>query len=160
ILPILNTYTGRTPGAFIEEKSFSLVWHYRKVAEGLGELRASELINNLNYLTRDRGLQLLPGSKVIEIKNIDINKGKAALSHLYKQDYDFVMAVGDDHTDEDIFKALPDSAYTFKVGSSVSAARFYLSNTEEVRLFLNRLSTARDIASSERVFKNRNLIKK
>lgn len=144
ILPILNTYTGRTPGAFIEEKSFSLVWHYRKVAEGLGELRASELINNLGYLTRDRGLQLLPGNKVIEIKNVDINKGKAALSHLHKRDYDFVMAVGDDHTDEDIFKALPESAYTFKVGSSVSAARFYLRNTEEVRVFLNSLSTAPD----------------
>lgn len=160
ILPILNTYTERTPGAFIEEKSFSLVWHYRKVAKGLGELRASELINNLGYLTRDRGLQLLPGNKVIEIKNMDINKGKAALTHLYKKDYDFVMAVGDDHTDEDTFKALPDSAYTFKVGSSMSAARFYLRNVPEVRAFLNRLINAPEIKFSDRILKQREPIRK
>jgi trehalose 6-phosphate synthase/phosphatase len=160
IMPILNTYTGRTPGAFIEEKSFSLVWHYRKVPKDLGDLRASELVNNLGYLTRDRGLQLLPGSKVIEVKNMEINKGKAALSLLYKQEYDFIMAIGDDHTDEDIFKAMPDRAYTFKVGSSMSAAKFYLRKVEEVRQFLNRLATAPEIGLSERIFKQRELIKK
>lgn len=142
IFPILNMYVDRTPGAFIEEKSFSLVWHYRKTTKGLGELRASELINNLGYLTRDKGLQLLPGNKVIEIKNIEINKGKAALLHMYGQEYDFVMAVGDDHTDEDIFKSLPETAFTFKVGSGMSAARYYLRNTDEVRSFLGRLTTA------------------
>ena len=141
IFPILNTYVDRTPGSFIEEKSFSLVWHYRKAPKGLGELRASELVNNLGYLTKDKGLQLLPGNKVIEIKNMEVNKGKAALSFMYNQDYDFVMAVGDDHTDEDIFKALPESAFTFKVGSNMSAARFYLRNTEEVRCFLNGLTS-------------------
>ncbi|HQS06274.1 MAG TPA: bifunctional alpha,alpha-trehalose-phosphate synthase (UDP-forming)/trehalose-phosphatase, partial [Daejeonella sp.] len=75
IFPILNTYVERTPGSFIEEKSFSLVWHFRKVPKDLGDLRVSELVNNLVYLTKDKGLQLLPGNKVIEIKNIEINKG-------------------------------------------------------------------------------------
>ena len=139
IFPILNTYVERTPGAFIEEKSFSLVWHYRKVAKGLGDLRASELVNNLGYLIKDKALQLLIGNKVIEIKNMEINKGKAALTQMLNKDYDFVMAVGDDHTDEDIFKALPGTAFTFKVGSSMSAAQFYLRNTLEVRQFLLRI---------------------
>ncbi len=160
IMPILNTYTDRTPGAFVEEKSFSLVWHYRKVPKDLGELRASELVNNLGYLTRDRGLQLLPGSKVIEVKNMEVNKGKAALKHLYKQDYDFIMAIGDDHTDEDIFKALPATAYTFKVGSTMSAANFYLRNTAEVRQFLGNLAKAPVIEFSDRIFKQREVIKK
>lgn len=141
IFPILNTYVERTPGSFIEEKSFSLVWHFRKVPKDLGDLRVSELVNNLVYLTKDKGLQLLPGNKVIEIKNIEINKGKAALNFMFKKDYDFIMAIGDDHTDEDIFKALTDSAYTFKVGSSLSAARFYLRNPGDVRQFLHRLSS-------------------
>ncbi len=140
IFPILNTYVDRTPGSFIEEKSYSLVWHYRKTPTGMGELRSNELINNLIYLIKDKGLQLLPGNKVIEIKNMEINKGKAALAHLYKQNYDFVFAVGDDHTDEDIFKALPESAYTVKVGSTLSAARFYLRDPLEVRHFLTQLT--------------------
>ncbi|GEP91214.1 trehalose 6-phosphate synthase /trehalose 6-phosphatase [Chitinophaga terrae (ex Kim and Jung 2007)] len=139
ILPIMELATDRTPGAFIEEKSFSLVWHYRKVESGLGELRANELMNTLRYFTVEKGLQVLPGDKVIEVKNIEINKGKAALSWLNHQPYDFIMAMGDDVTDEDIFKALPLEATTIKVGSQVSAAQYYLRSYHEVRHFLRTL---------------------
>jgi trehalose 6-phosphate synthase/phosphatase len=139
IYSVLETYVDRTPGAFIEEKNYSLVWHYRKVEKGLGELRTNELVNNLRYLINDKGLQLLPGNKVLEIKNVEINKGKAALSMLQNNDFDFIMALGDDHTDEDIFKALPQNALTVKVGNNVSAARFYLKNYKEARGLLKAL---------------------
>ncbi|WP_217606294.1 bifunctional alpha,alpha-trehalose-phosphate synthase (UDP-forming)/trehalose-phosphatase [Chitinophaga sp. GbtcB8] len=139
IYSTLDTYTDRTPGAFIEEKSYSLVWHYRKVEEGLGELRANELTNTLRYYTNDKGLQVLPGDKVIEVKNVEINKGRAAINWLQDRHYDFVMAIGDDHTDEDIFKALPEETISIKVGSQVSAARYYLRNFHEVRQFLATL---------------------
>jgi len=136
IYPILETYVDRTPGSFIEEKTYSLVWHYRKAQAGLGELRANELMNNLKYLASDKGLQLLAGDKVLEVKNMDINKGKAALTLTEGRDYDFIIAFGDDYTDEDIFKALPESAITIKVGSNLSAAKFYLRNPSEVRKLL------------------------
>jgi len=139
IYPILETYVDRTPGSFIEEKTYSLVWHYRKAQKGLGELRASELSNNLKYLASDKGLQLLPGDKVLEIKNMEVNKGKAALSLTENKNYDFIIAFGDDYTDEDIFKSLPESAITIKVGSNISAAKFYLRNPGEVRRFLSSL---------------------
>lgn len=140
IQPILETFTDRTPGSFIEEKSYSLVWHYRKVEAGLGELRANELLNTLRYFASDIGLQLLPGDKVIEIKNVEINKGKATRSWLADKEFDFILAIGDDHTDEDIFKALSADAVTIKVGSQVSAARYYLRNYQEVRAFLRSLA--------------------
>jgi len=136
ISPVLETYVDRTPGSFIEEKTYSLVWHYRNAQKGLGELRAAELINNLKYIVSDKGLQLLPGDKVLEIKNIEVNKGKAAAMLLDKEDYDFIIAFGDDYTDEDVFKALPESAVTIKVGSNVSAAKYYLRNPAEVRKLL------------------------
>jgi trehalose 6-phosphate synthase/phosphatase len=133
VKPMLESYSDRTAGSFIEEKRFSLAWHYRNVEKGLGELRANELISNMRYLTRERNLQLLPGNKVVEIKNSEINKGKAALSYTYGKEYDFILAMGDDHTDEDIFESLPDLATTIKVGSSVSAAKYYLNDVEQVR---------------------------
>ena len=136
IFPIMETYVDRTPGSFIEEKTYSLAWHYRKAQKGLGELRANELMDNLKYQANDKGLQLLPGDKVLEIKNMEINKGKAALTLTNNEDYDFIMAFGDDYTDEDLFKALPDSAITIKVGSNISAAKFYLRSPTEVRRFL------------------------
>jgi trehalose 6-phosphate synthase/phosphatase len=136
---VLDTYTDRTPGSFIEEKSYSLVWHYRKVEEGLGELRANEIINHLRMIIADKGLQMMPGNKVIEFKNIEVNKGKAAQNWLYDNNPDFILALGDDHTDEDIFKALSPEAYTIKVGSNISAARYYLKDYREVRELLKEL---------------------
>ena len=141
VKPMLESYSDRTAGSFIEEKRFSLAWHYRNVEKGLGELRANELISNMRYLTRERGLQLLPGNKVVEIKNSEINKGKAALSYTYGQDFDFVLAMGDDHTDEDIFESLPDLATTIKVGSSVSAAKYYLTDVKQVRDLLEFINS-------------------
>jgi len=148
ITPILETYVDRTPGTFIEEKTYSLVWHYRKAQKGLGELRAGELMNNLKYLATDKGLQLLPGDKVVEVKNIEINKGKAALTLIDGDKYDFIMAFGDDYTDEDVFKALPDGAITIKIGSNLSAAKFYLRNPWEARKLLTKLTESAVVKSN------------
>lgn len=140
IYPVLESFADRTAGAFIEEKDFSLVWHYRKVEESLGELRSGELVSTLRYLVEDKGLQLLPGNKVVEIKNVEINKGKAALNFAQESEYDFIMAIGDDFTDEDMFKALPATTISVKVGSHVSAARYFIGDVGEVRSFLQELS--------------------
>ncbi len=140
IMPVLKNFTERTPGTFIEEKTFSLVWHYRRADDDLGELRAGELLNTLRYAIADLGLNLLAGNKVVEIKNIEINKGKTALHYTNSNQYDFVLAMGDDTTDEDMFRALKDTnAYTIKVSSNISAAKYYLKDPQEVRLFLNEL---------------------
>ena len=136
---VLERYTDRTPGSFIEDKSYSMVWHYRRVEQGLGELRVNEIINHLRLIVADKGLQLMPGNKVLEIKNIEVNKGKAAQNWLYDRNADFILALGDDHTDEDIFKALPETAYTIKVGSNISAAKYFVRNPREVRLLLKEL---------------------
>jgi len=139
VRPMLESYSDRTPGSFIEEKRYALAWHYRKVEGGLGELRANELISNMRYLTRERGLQLLPGNKVVEIKSSEINKGKATLEYLNHKEFDFIIAMGDDHTDEDIFTAINDVAITIKIGSSISEANYYLRNVQEVRNLLKNL---------------------
>ncbi len=138
VRPMLESYSDRTPGSFIEEKNYSLAWHYRKVDKDLGEQRAGELSNNLTYLTRETGLQILPGNKVLEIKSVEVNKGKAALSYLQDKNFDFILAIGDDHTDEDIFTSLPAYATSIKVGSRLTAADYYLKNVEDVRGFLEK----------------------
>ena len=150
---VLDTYTDRTPGSFVEEKSYSLVWHYRKVEKGLGELRAGEIVNHLRMAIADKGLQMMEGNKVIEFKNIEVNKGKAALNWLHNNNPDFILALGDDHTDEDIFKALPEDAYTIKVGSNISAARYYLRDYREVRELLKTLTSYQEKrqATQERI---------
>ena len=139
ILPVLELYVNRTPGSFIEEKDYSLVWHYRKVETGLGELRTRELTSHLKYLSSNSNLQVLEGDMVVEIKDREVNKGRTAAQWLQKFDKDFSMAVGDDFTDEDTFKVMPKDAYTIKVGRKNSAARFSVNDFKEVRTLLKAM---------------------
>jgi trehalose 6-phosphate synthase/phosphatase len=55
--------------------------------------------------------------------------------------WDFILALGDDWTDEDIFKILPPSAYSIKVGFKTTQARFYIESTEVCRNLLRELIT-------------------
>ncbi|TRX48805.1 bifunctional alpha,alpha-trehalose-phosphate synthase (UDP-forming)/trehalose-phosphatase [Fulvivirga sp. M361] len=139
IRPIMEIYVNKTPGSFIEEKDYSLVWHFRKVETGLGELRSREIISHLKYLAVNMNLQVLEGSMVVEIKNLEVNKGKAAMKWVQEKANDFILAIGDDATDEDTFKALPDQAFTIKVGDIHSAARFSLMEPKQVRNLLKQL---------------------
>ncbi len=132
VYPILELYADRTPGAFVEEKEHSLVWHYRKADPVLGSLRAMELKDDLLHLTSNLNVAVMEGNKVIEIKNATINKGRAALTWLTKKPWDFVLALGDDRTDEDLFDVLPAEAYSIKVGLSPSKARFNLISQRDV----------------------------
>ncbi|MFK7900974.1 MAG: bifunctional alpha,alpha-trehalose-phosphate synthase (UDP-forming)/trehalose-phosphatase [Cyclobacteriaceae bacterium] len=136
ILQILELYVDRTPGTFIEKKDFSLVWHFRAAEAGFGELRARELVSNLQYLTSNMDVQVLEGNKVIEVKNAGINKGKSALRWLAKENWDFITALGDDWTDEDTFHVMPESAFTIKVGLTASEARYNIKSPIEVRELL------------------------
>ncbi|GAA4356398.1 hypothetical protein GCM10023185_20150 [Hymenobacter saemangeumensis] len=138
--PVLDQYVSRTAGSCIEEKDYSLVWHYRRADADLGEMRARELVSHLSFMTANSDLQVLEGNKVIEIKHVGINKGTAASRWLAQYPADFILALGDDRTDEDTFRALPASAYTVRVGGSTrSRARFRLAGVKEVRALLGRL---------------------
>lgn len=137
IRPILESYVERTPGSLIEEKDFSLVWHYRKAEIGLGDNRARQLADTLASFASNLHLRIQEGAKVIEVKNSNINKGRAALQLLEKFRPDFVLAFGDDRTDEDLFTRLPAEAHTIKVGISATAARYNVPSFLEVRKILS-----------------------
>ena len=136
---LMEKLADQTPGAYIETKPYSLAWHYRKVELGLGELKAAELKEILSPMLHDYGLQLLDGNAVIEVKNTEVNKGKAALEIAGHIKADFLLAIGDDVTDEDLFKYLPHSTISIKVGNNKSAAKYYLDQQEDVLQFLNQL---------------------
>jgi trehalose 6-phosphate synthase/phosphatase len=141
IAPIMELYADRTPGSFVEEKDFSLVWQYRRSDSRLGDLRARELVAHMEALTTNLNLQVLEGSKVVEVKNAGVNKGRATLRWVAEYKPDFILAVGDDWTDEDTFKALPEKAWTVKVGLSATAARYNLGAPSKVIALLHELLT-------------------
>ncbi|GHA41984.1 bifunctional alpha,alpha-trehalose-phosphate synthase (UDP-forming)/trehalose-phosphatase [Salinimicrobium marinum] len=140
VRPVLETFVDRTPGTFIEEKNYSLVWHYRKADPELGEIRANELSTVLKDLTSNHGLSVLEGNKVLEIKTSGINKGKAANKILVERKHDFIFGIGDDWTDEYLFNELPEQAITVKVGVKETSAKYYVKDVEQVRDLLKEFS--------------------
>ncbi|MET4105447.1 bifunctional alpha,alpha-trehalose-phosphate synthase (UDP-forming)/trehalose-phosphatase [Hymenobacter sp. UYP22] len=140
IRPILEQYVSRTPGSAIEEKDYSLVWHYRRADAGLGAVRTRDLLNHLTFMTSNTDLQVLEGNKILEIKNAGINKGTAAAQWVGATQPGFILALGDDRTDEDIFAALPPGAYSLKVGPTPrSRARYSVAGVAEVHRLLGSL---------------------
>jgi trehalose 6-phosphate synthase/phosphatase len=139
IRPTMELFAQRSPGSFIEEKNHTLAWHYRNVNPELGFIRSRELLDNLHHLLRNAQLQIIDGNKVIEVRMSGVDKGTVAKSFLEESHYDFIMAVGDDKTDEDMFRALADKAITIKIGKGHTNAQYNLSNYTEVIALLNKL---------------------
>jgi trehalose 6-phosphate synthase/phosphatase len=146
IQPIMELFVDRTPGSFLEEKSFSLVWHCRRCDPALANLRMHEMKDALMATTRNMELGVFEGSKIIEVKNIGINKGSAAETWLEGQNWDFIFAAGDDFTDEDMFAVLPEKAASVKLGPGASKAKYQLDSPKRLRDLLEELSSTADSA--------------
>ncbi|WP_285058399.1 bifunctional alpha,alpha-trehalose-phosphate synthase (UDP-forming)/trehalose-phosphatase [Pedobacter ginsengisoli] len=125
---IMQHYVFRSPDSFIEKKDFSLAWHYRNADPFLANRRAKDLHDELVEYTVQMPLDVLNGHKVIEVRNKGVNKGLAAMRILDSASYDFILCIGDDQTDEDMFKILAKNpaAYTVKVGHQASFAEYNL----------------------------------
>lgn len=141
---VLELYVDRTPGSFLEEKDYSLVWHYRKADREFGAVRVGELKENLSHLTASFDLGILEGNRVVEVRHAGITKGRGAAHWLAHGPWDFIVAAGDDRTDEDMFTSLPEHACSVKVGLQPSQARFTLRNPRELREFLRTLLPGED----------------
>ena len=134
LIPLFETFTDRTPGTFIEKKKNSLVWHYRKSDPELASDRVVEFKTVLTSLISEE-LQVLDLNKAIEIISVRINKG-VAISELFKNNYDFIICMGDDISDEYMFNTLPEDSFSIKVGNKNTNAKYYIQNPLEVRKLL------------------------
>lgn len=125
VLPILNEYVNRCNGTFIEEKTGSIAWHYRNADSDFAQLRLHELRDDLSEIIRHKtDFEILEGNKVLEIKSGKYDKGQAAKILMKDNLFNFILAAGDDKTDESMFIALPAEAYTIRVGLTPSLARY------------------------------------
>lgn len=139
--PILDQFVDRTPGSLVEEKDFSLVWHYRDVPTELAYIRTLNLKHDLRNLIKGTTTGMFDGNKIVEIKPRNITKSHAAATLSDKYQPDFILCIGDDFTDEDMFKGLPQSAYTIHVGhKDETAAHNTIADVPSVHALLRKLA--------------------
>lgn len=139
LLEILQLFVKKTPGSRLEEKQTALAWHYREVDAWLGTLRAQQLVNTLIAICTRQNLQIMQGKKVVEIKSPHYTKGSEVKRLLQNKKYNFILAMGDDTTDDDMFQALPIDAETIKIGHASESARYNLKSQSDALPFLQSL---------------------
>jgi trehalose 6-phosphate synthase/phosphatase len=122
----------------VEQKNAAVVWHYRAARPYDAQKSLVAIRRQLKPLLAQYGLLMKAGNKVLEVHAADISKGRVAQEWLI-HDHDFVLTIGDDTTDEDMFTALSPAAYSIKVGLGTTAARFRLPNVRAVLELLNKL---------------------
>ncbi|SHE82002.1 bifunctional alpha,alpha-trehalose-phosphate synthase (UDP-forming)/trehalose-phosphatase [Flavisolibacter ginsengisoli] len=138
IRPLMQLFVDRCAGSFIEEKNSTLAWHYRNTQQELGFSRSRELRNSLMQLITNTPLQVIDGNKVLEVRMIGVDKGATAMNLINYLNPDFILCIGDDTTDEDMFRSLRERGYTIKIGRGNTAAQYTIMSQREVYPFLSR----------------------
>ena len=143
IRPLIQRYVNIMPNSYIEEKDYSLGWHYRPVqntvdAAQAGRQLEAELKEYFRQAGREKDWMVTNDVMVVEINTAAANKGTSASVIAGEETYDLILAIGDSSTDEFMFRALSNHQ-TVKVGAGVTAARHTVKDVTAVRDLLKHL---------------------
>ena len=160
VLKILQSFKAKTEGSYIVNKEATIAWYYKDCDSYFGHLQANELTSHLNNIFEGGRIEVVNGKDCVEIKPKNVNKGYF-ISHIIQNEFlnskyvDFVMAIGDDDSDEEMFKYLSSMEFQFNqlkkkekeivtfgvtVGKKPSTAKYFLNEVNEIILYLDSLS--------------------
>ncbi|CAO2823028.1 unnamed protein product [Amaranthus hypochondriacus] len=148
VRPIMELYAESTDGSSIEYKESALVWHYQDSDHDFGACQAKELLDHLENVLANEPVVVKRGKHIVEVKPPGVSKGIvvenliATMNHKGKP-ADFVLCIGDDRSDEDMFEGLSrtmsspslppiSEVFACTVGQKPSMAKYYLDDSSEV----------------------------
>lgn len=147
----LNQALDKFPKAQVENKQFTLSIHYRNIPVR----KTSSLMSIVRKTVHsfDPRLILTPGKKVLEVRpQVKWGKGKAVLQVLKTSNLSgrpTAIFIGDDKTDEDVFRVLRFKGIMIRVGKERKTdAVYYVKDVGEVLQLLRSLITLRTSNSS------------
>lgn len=141
---IMNDYSERVPGSFVEKKEHSISWHYRNSPAEFASYQSRKLREELEVGMSNLPVSVIGGKKIVEARTIEANKGAFARWYLDSfnniSENEVILAIGDDETDEDLFVSMPEGkSMTIKVGEGETQARYRLNDQAQVLEFLSAL---------------------
>ncbi|VFQ89925.1 unnamed protein product [Cuscuta campestris] len=159
VLPVMKQYADATDGSSIETKESALVWHHQDADPDFGSCQAKEMLDHLENVLANEPAVVKRGQQIVEVKPQGVTKGLAAEKVLEimanrGKPPDFVMCIGDDRSDEDMFEGItkmvsgvcmptaPPELFACTVGQKPSRARYYLDDTSDVVKLLQSLATS------------------
>ncbi|KAJ6837066.1 putative alpha,alpha-trehalose-phosphate synthase [UDP-forming] 7 [Iris pallida] len=161
--PVMKLYTESTDGSYMETKESALVWHHQDADPGFGSAQAKEMLEHLEGVLANEPVSVKNGQLIVEVKPQGVSKGLVAEKILLSmvenaKRADFVLCIGDDRSDEDMFEGIAGvktkdlvapttSVFACTVGQKPSKARYYLDDTSDVINMLGALAESSDDAS-------------
>ncbi len=140
-LAALNALSFQYQGSFVERKNYSIAWHYRAIADRVTQPEKRQILAALRSLPMHNHFTICDSELTIELRSPGIDKGSFVARWMGDQYFDFIMAIGDSQTDEDLFDILDQNSYSVRVGESdQSSAKFYVENQRAVLPLLQRIS--------------------
>ena len=170
VRPIMTYFSERTPGTYIESKESSLAWHYRDADPHFGAWQAKDMQIHMEDVMSTLPLEIIQGNKLVEVRHVGVNKSlvleevlrqgprngyeeQVAVDEDNMEDFDFVLCVGDDRSDEDMYQLLkswharkgeanetPD-LYNVRIGPGATSAEFCLESVVELRKILRGMAS-------------------
>ncbi|KAG6487128.1 alpha,alpha-trehalose-phosphate synthase [UDP-forming] 6-like [Zingiber officinale] len=161
--PVMSLYMETTDGSMIDDKETMLVWSYEDADPDFGSCQAKELLDHLESVLANEPVSVKSGQHIVEVKPQGVSKGLVArrlLSTMQERGLtpDFVLCIGDDRSDEDMFEVITTSipstssltptteVFACTVGQKPSKAKYYLDDTAEIVRLMQGLATVSEQA--------------
>ncbi|KPK74305.1 MAG: hypothetical protein AMJ79_14515 [Phycisphaerae bacterium SM23_30] len=152
IIDILRHYGEMTPGSSVEEKTSSVVWHYRRADPEFGSWKAHQLVGELYEMLSNLPVEIHHGKKIVEVSSTQVNKGRAVEHFIQRHDYDAVLCAGDDETDESMFRLSHAEIVSIKIGTGDTQAKYRVASPRKLRGYLKKaLKRQRSVQSLREV---------
>ena len=154
---VMDIFVQRTYGTYIETKGNALIWQFSEADPEFGYMQSKELVDHLSVIMAPYPVEVIRGGGVsdgyIEVRPAGASKG-LFLEHCLLtmknmgQEVDFILAIGDDSSDEPMFHAINEilkdqpnlNAYAVTVGKKPTAAAAYIDDPTDVLELLTSLS--------------------
>ena len=139
IISLFQRYEDMMPGSFTEEKSSSVVWHYRRCDPEFGKIMANQLLAELYEMPSNMPVEVHQGHKIIEVSSVHINKGAAVKYFVHRENYDIILCAGDDYTDESMFALDLQNQINIKVGKGMTKAEWRVNDPKRFHRLLEEI---------------------
>ena len=157
---IIESHVQRMEGSSLIVNESSIIFNYKESESGFGQWQARDMISNLENSLNSEDCEIVEGSEFVEVRPRDIDKGTTLYKifqkvHKNKGLIDFVFIVGDDVSDEKMFKMVKllkkrnceflancGKSFTCTFGVKPSDALYYFLNPDEVLKLMDLLSSS------------------
>ncbi|EFA78137.1 glycosyltransferase [Heterostelium album PN500] len=145
VVPILEYFSERIPGSVLDVRKVTVSWCYQECLTKHAEEQAQELLTQLVEVAAKAPIEIIHCNRTIEIKPSGMSNGTAMKKIVDENpDTDFILCMGNGHTDPKLFDLLDNdnpNHFAISIGRVESFTKYYINNQYQVLRILDHISS-------------------